>query len=1159
MILDFAKLGGEAEQPIMRLRTLAGKELGPVQMAYGVSVKLNYAELSTMEFDVPAWSDGVKNPCYDKLTGYKVVYTDRYGIYILSRPTTEGDGASETKHVTGYSLEQLFEKKRLYLEEGTYNFWNPASPDDTILARILELDPTWGIGYVSPELVGRYRTFDEYDNDPLSFCYGDGAEKYHCAIVFDVYRRTINAYELSDQADAVPVYLSYDNLVESVKVEELTDDMVTKLHVYGADDLNIRDVNPMGTDYLIDLGYFLDNGDLDIYPENSTALLSDKVRKWKAEIKAQQSYYTGLVSARAAKSGQKLAEEVALTEKKGALETLTAQQSVTIQALAMETTEDGKRAQQVKLDEINGKIDAKKAEISAQEAGIKAIQADMDGYAERIKAVTAALSVTGYFTQEERNILNHFMVEGDVTEETFVSTDVDTSISGASSEIAGAVELSGSSLYRVKADDKNLISASGGMIAIPDSGISGEVTRASLEIGSDDQFVMSVYLGATAWNDKKFPSGMLTLYGGLSGLTSDIHKVTEDDVTEYRGTQLQFNGDGAHVFFTVNVSEYQKYAVAQELYDYGESILAEKAWPVYEFSLDSANFLYQKEFAPFQNVLTMGKAVYLRIDKEKVVRPRIVGVELSFDDVSKFTLTFSNQFQTKNGVDSWKDEIESVSSSSRSFDANKYIYNKMASQSTQVSNFMKGQLDAAVNTILGAANQTVLINGAGIQIGGDGKYQMRLVDNMIAMTDDGWKTAKLAIGRFADPETGEQWGVNAEVVAGKLIVGNNLVLENATDDGVMQFKVDATGAWLNNAVFVLQKDNGGRMLLDPRYGIISGNGDIFSTSGTTVYPAFVDEDGSLVLDDENMPKNSSFYLDIRDGNAYFRGVLAAKAGKIGGFDIAADFLHTGSGANYVAMNGSGANDNSAYAFWAGAESPENARWWVKKDGTMYAKDGTFSGTLTASKLSGSLSALDDDSWLEGCGIKVGKNSAATKGYNFYVDTKGNAYLQGNLTLKDGAISWGNLNKTVTDQIDTANKTAETANTNAQSASRLANSALETAIKIANGDYKGTFIDKTKIISPEIYTNYFEITQPDKNEGFPAFALLGYFGGSLYEWLNISYKKSIGPYVYFNSPAGAYAYWQFEKTTFDSLSGITEFIGKVDFDKAEVTGLYAQFA
>ena len=136
------------------------------------------------------------------------------------------------------------------MEEGTYNFWNPVQPEDTILGRILELDTTWNIGYVDPKLIGCYRTFDEYDSDALSFCYGSAMEKYNCTIVFDVYARTISAYDAGKSRGTVPIYLSYQNLVDAVDLEELTDDMVTKLHLYGSDDLSIRDVNPVSYTHL---------------------------------------------------------------------------------------------------------------------------------------------------------------------------------------------------------------------------------------------------------------------------------------------------------------------------------------------------------------------------------------------------------------------------------------------------------------------------------------------------------------------------------------------------------------------------------------------------------------------------------------------------------------------------------------------------------------------------------------------------------------------------------------------------------------------------------------------------------------------------------------------------------------------------------------------
>jgi len=521
---------------------------------------------------------------------------------------------------------------------------------------------------------------------------------------------------------------------------------------------------------------------------------------------------------------------------------------------------------------------------------------------------------------------------------------------------------------------------------------------------------MSMYAGTIRVNDKTAPSGMITVTGTASNLTSDIRRVTVQEITTYEGTRLGFSTAPASLYLTANVSEYQKYSVQMELFDYAAGVLRDLATPTYEFSVDSANFLFAEEFAPFRDKLVLGSGVYLRIDERRAITPIIIEFELDFEDRERFSIVFSNRFKRHDTVNTLKDMIETSYSASRSLDASKYIYNQTVNQAALASKFMNDSLNAAVNTILGASNQSVVINGAGIQVGGDSKYKLRIVDSMIAMTDDDWQTAKLAIGRFASPEIGEYWGVNAEVIGGKLFVGNNLIIENVNDMGVMQFRVDATGAWLYNATFVLQsgglaRSAGGKILLDPNYGIVAGNGNIFTTSGTTVYPSFIDSSGNIVLDSDGLPENANFYLDIRDGSAYFRGTVNATAGKIGGWTLQDQYLYGGSGNSFVALNGSTSNAQSAYAIWAGATSPGSAPFWVKKNGEMKATSGTFSGTLSAARLSGNLTA-DANSWLIGCGINVGNG-------NFYVDPSGNLTLRGSINLSQGSIYWG-ANEPVTE-------------------------------------------------------------------------------------------------------------------------------------------------
>ena len=383
--------------------------------------------------------------------------------------------------------------------------------------------------------------------------------------------------------------------------------------------------------------------------------------------------------------------------------------------------------------------------------------------------------------------------------------------------------------------------------------------------------------------------------------------------------------------------------------------------------------------------------------------------------------------------------IENSYSSSRSFDAAKYTYNQTANQASKVSEFMNSSLDAAVNSIIGAKNQSVRIDGAGLHIGEpDSPYQIRIINGMIAMSDDGFQSAKVAIGHFATDELGDHWGVNADIIGGKLLIGNGLVIEAPNDDGVMQFKVDATGAWLYNSTFVLAKDGGGKILIDPRYGIASGKGDLYTTNGTTVTPSFIDEDGKIVFDDDitlkglKIPKGTNFYIDANDGKAYFRGNIYAEDGIFNGTVYAKDGEFTG---KVTATSG-------------------------KFTGEIEATGGTFSGTLKATTLDGTLKGGQDGGTITGVSLDIGNGA-------FQVDSSGN------VTIKSGKISWGAV--TGTDAID---QKIENAQTTANNASSAAEDAADDVYKLAHGQYgeakapSVTFITGTKISAPTIEAGKF---------------------------------------------------------------------------------------
>ena len=995
MYLDYSKIPfdhfGRPETPTLFLQTLSGDTLGVIPGVSNLNIRVKFSEPSEMDFDVAAkievGGELADNPLYSELTGQRVIHTKVYGNYIIINPEDNNDGINDTIHIKAYSLEKHWEKKLLFLEEGTFNFWNPANRKDTIVERMIELMPGWGVGYISPTLIGKYRTFDQYDDYLLDFAYNTIPEKYRCVCVFDTYEKTINFYDVDEQYDTIPIYLDFDNLLKEITVNELTDELVTAIKPYGENDLDILAVNPIGENYIYNLDYFIINGDI-------SGALADKWNQWQIDISNRQQMYFGLMALRNSRIAQQLTEEAMLVDMDGILTGYQIQHDVTRQARDMEEPGSAGWNQQetVRLGIVQ-QIEDQEAAMAEKEAIIANIKADIETYDEEIKDIRDGLAFKDYFTSEEQEILSNYIIQQVLTEETFVSSD----FSGSGTEVAaagttsGGVVIEGSSITQInmmQEYNKTMYTFEGGSLSHSgDYDVSGDIIRGTLELTQNlNEFILTVRTGYMEVDGVGRQSGIVTLYGNYSNVSSDIHEEYDGDVQYLVGTQMSFDmSQDTVIYVSGSVGDYETYAVQMELYEYAKSVLNDIAYPAYEFSIQSGNFIFAQEFEAFRNQLQLGRGIHLNLGNGDLITPYLIEFSVDFENHEQLDLVFSSRFKRHDQVNTLKEMIERSYSSSRSFDSSKYTYNQTVNKQSEVDKFINGELDAARNTILAAADQSVIIDGAGIRVNGnvrDGNtnkdIELRIVNGMIAMSDDNWNTARLAIGYFKD-SNGSHYGVNADVLAGKLLVGNNLVIENETDQGIMQFKVDQTGAWLYNSQLLLQSDDGGGIMIHPDYGFVVG-GDtahpLYTTSGTTVTPSFIDSETGDVIDQDSdgLPDNVNFYIDT-EGNVSMKGNILADSGDIGGWIIDDNMLYSGSNTTYVALNTSGSNTTSAYAIWAGAENAGSAPFFVKRDGTVRMENGDFQGTISG----GSININD----------------------NFIVDDNGNVTLNGNITWGEG--------------------------------------------------------------------------------------------------------------------------------------------------------------
>lgn len=253
----------------------------------------------------------------------------------------------------------------------------------------------------------------------------------------------------------------------------------------------------------------------------------------------------------------------------------------------------------------------------------------------------------------------------------------------------------------------------------------------------------------------------------------------------------------------------------------------------------------------------------------------------------------------------------------------------------------------------------------------------------------------------------------------------------------------------------------------------------------------------------------------------------------------------------------------------------NGNFTVDEQGNLYARRGTFAGTLAGAKgtFGGTVQAEDfldkygnsmmdlakekfTAGYLDLYGLTVtNKNTGAV---TFAVGPTGLITINGQVTMGAGStINWAQVsNQNI--QSNPAYSMANQAYNLADEAYDYADTAYsraERAYKLANsiempGYIKSTYIDQTTIRSPvieggEFYGEEFNIIA---GGDFGSFNLYGPFGSSRYHMLAIEYFEGNAPLINIYSPCGGYI------TIGQSRNGIVYFKGVVDFSAADVQGL-----
>lgn len=372
---------------------------------------------------------------------------------------------------------------------------------------------------------------------------------------------------------------------------------------------------------------------------------------------------------------------------------------------------------------------------------------------------------------------------------------------------------------------------------------------------------------------------------------------------------------------TSTMTETEILEMKQDLYNHGVEELNKVCYPQFDMEVKSVNFPVLFKYKEWADQLEIGDIVAIKYSDDEFIKARLLIMEIDWENFSNFKLTFSSKSSTIGG---WMDLIDMqklVDKNNRTIKFNTSGWNQASKKADEAyyNTNLKEYLDLSMQQIItNGVNQDITIDGSGMLsrkwLPAENKYapeKLWITNRQILLFEEpdgtNLKEPKVAIGKITIEKNGTVhtgYGVGAELLIGKFIIGESLFIQNKNNTLTMD-------------------ENG------------------FTASATSGFKVQINPDNASQIFSISENANKLLYVDATTKKLVFKGRAEIDEGLIGGWTIAANKLSSGG----VGMSSDATA--GAIAFWAGNTNPSAASFWVNNQGKLHASNiEVTGGTLT---------------------------------------------------------------------------------------------------------------------------------------------------------------------------------------------------------------------
>ena len=658
----------QKEIPSLTLCNPNKSKLYSLGLAYNIKNVLRYNALSEIEFNYPQSHDGgtTISPAYELLKGKMLVLVggdsvsdNGVGYYIIQDATEDLSGSVPIKHVIGMSLESEMLSRRLT----GFNITGEDAYFATVLQTVLNLIPSWTIGTIDASLLLLNRVFEINNSTIFNFLMNDMSKAFGCVFTFDSYNKTVSAISNVIPSANTNILLSFDNLVKNIQFKEITEEICTALYCYGGGDLDIRNVNPLGSNVIYNFTHFKTANWM-------SQELINVLTMWEGAVEMLQPTYTAHLAELQTFSEEMTALQIDMTTLIGELQSDTVVRETKLHQTPPADTTIEDAAIAAHLVSITSKaidIENKQKSINFENSilirivhsltftkkiSYTMLKNDIADITEKLGAMVGTWediynnnSTYPFFKPEllfgEKGRIRAGIIAGIINAGNISKTILNILIARLSLWTGPLSDAERISLIGYINQEITLLDILYSVLQsiIPNTILTLSISGIIIKLRTYAQIL-----------DPYTLIGIPYVYEGYADTYYGVSQLTDTQYLELTSYIFENTYTNSNIITIESDTVAQVQEQSQELYDQSLTVLAKTSVPRYEFTGEFLNFMAIKDFSSFISELDLGKVINIRKDDNTTIEAVLLEMSIIYDDPTSFGMTFSNSFRLDNSA-----------------------------------------------------------------------------------------------------------------------------------------------------------------------------------------------------------------------------------------------------------------------------------------------------------------------------------------------------------------------------------------------------------------------------------------------------------------------------------------------------------------------------